>query len=159
MRGLAAGAAVAVVVTYAALSGLWVGHEPGWYASLPKPPWQPPPVVFGIMWPLNFLALAAAGVAVTLAGGWSRSLPFLAVLTASVALALGWAYTFYVPHRLGVSAVLLGGAAVLTWVLVLLAGRILPWAGWVLVPYAVWMTVATSLAIGYWRLVPQVSGI
>ena len=62
------------------------------------------------------------------------------------------AYAFYVPHRLDLAAILLGGAAALTWVLVLVAGRQLTWAGWLLVPYAVWLTVATSLSVGYWAL-------
>ena len=57
------------------------------------------------------------------------------------------------PHHLGLAAVLLGVAAVLTWLLVVLTGHLVAWAGWVLVPYAVWLTVATSLAVGYWRLV------
>ena len=33
--------------------------------------------------------------------------------------------------------------------------RAVSWAGWVLVPYALWLRVATSLAVGYWRLVPR----
>jgi hypothetical protein len=48
---------VAVVLLYAALSSVWTAHDPGWYAGLAKPSFQPPDVVFGIMWPLNFLAL------------------------------------------------------------------------------------------------------
>ncbi len=144
--------AIALVIGYAALSGRWVGHEPGWHAALPRPPWQPPPWVFGVAWPLNFLALAVAAAAVAASAPTGAATIFLAVLAASIALALGWAYAFYVPHRLGVAAVLLGGAAALTWLLVILAGRELAWAGWLLVPYAAWLTVATSLAVGYWGL-------
>ena len=150
-RGLLAAVTVGVVVAYAALSGLWVGHEPGWYASLPRPAWQPPDWVFGVMWPLNFLALAVAGLAVALSTPLQRSLPVVALLVASSGFALGWAYTFYVPHALGAASVCLGVAAVLAWTMALAAGRALPWAGWALVPYAVWLTVATSLAVGYWR--------
>ena len=53
---------VVVVLLYAALAGTWTAHEPGWYAQLAKPSFQPPDVVFGIMWPLNFLALLVVGV-------------------------------------------------------------------------------------------------
>ena len=49
----------------------------------------------------------------------------------------------------------IAGAATLTWVLVVVTGGFEAWAGWVLVPYAVWLTLATSLAVGYWRLVPK----
>jgi tryptophan-rich sensory protein len=92
------------VLLYASLSGLWTSADPGWYAALARPPWQPPPWMFGVIWPLKFLALA------------------------------------------------LGAAAVLTWLLVVLAGRFLPWTSLVLFPYALWMTVATTLSLRYWRM-------
>ena len=47
----------AIVIVYAVLSSYWTSRRPGWYASLPQPSWQPPDKVFGIIWPLNFLAL------------------------------------------------------------------------------------------------------
>ncbi|MBM6405406.1 tryptophan-rich sensory protein [Phycicoccus sp. CSK15P-2] len=152
MRAAATVAVLALVAAYAGLSGTWVGADPGWYADLEKPAWQPPPVVFGVMWPLNFLALAVACGAVAWTTPVREAWPVLGVLGASVVLALGWAYLFYVPHALGPAAAALAGAAVLTWVLVVLAGQQLTWAGWALVPYAAWMTVATSLAVGYWAL-------
>ena len=148
-----AGAVILLVLGYAVLSGTWVGHEPGWYAALPRPRWQPPDWVFGIMWPLNFLALAIAGVAVVTSAARGTALAFLGVLAASIALALGWAYAFYVPHRLGLAAGLLAATALLTWLLLVLAVRSTAWSGVLLVPYAVWLSVATSLAVGYWRLV------
>lgn len=103
------------------------------------------------MWPLNFLALAVAVVVVALRAEPVRSIPVLVVLGLSVECALGWACTFYVPHSLGTSATLLSSAAVLTWVLLALSARAVPWTGWLLTPYALWMTVATSLAV-FWIL-------
>ncbi|MEO5852431.1 MAG: TspO/MBR family protein [Nocardioides sp.] len=139
---------VLVVVAYAVLSQAWVSASPGWYAALARPPWQPPDWVFGVIWPLNFLALATTGVVL------ARSSPDTAVLAlvvtvASVVCALLWAYLFYVPHALTASALALGVAAVLTWVLVVVAARGIAWTGLLLTPYAVWMTVATSLAAWY----------
>jgi len=145
---------VGVVAVYAGFSARWTADGSRWYSSLPRPSWQPPDVVFGVIWPLNFVALVVSGVAVALQSQPGDSLRWLALLAASVALALGWAHEFYVPHRLGRAAWLLAGAAVLTWLLVVVTARAVPWAGWVLVPYALWLTVATSLAVGYWRIVP-----
>lgn len=142
---------VATVAVYAALSGLWVSADQGWYARLPKPPWQPPDWVFGAIWPLNFLALVVAGV--VLARQSAERAPavlvVLAVLVVSVALALAWAYLFYVPHALGAAAVALAGATVLTWVVLVLSARIVAWTGLLLTPYAVWVSLATSLAFWY----------
>jgi translocator protein len=139
---------LAVVLVYAGLSRLWTDTESAWYQSLTEPPWQPPDVVFGIIWPLNFLALAVVGVLV------SRSRPdvsrrMLAVFAVSVVFALGWSYLFSQERALLGSAVSLVVAAALTWVLLAIAsraGRAYPAA---LVVYAVWMTLAASLSVGF----------
>lgn len=143
--------AVVVVVAYAVLATRWVNADPGWYDALPKPSWQPPDVVFGIAWPYNFLALAVAGVAVTRTADRGRAGVWLAVLVLDVVFALLWAYLFYVPHALSSAAVALAAGAVLAWALVVLAWRVETWTGVVLLPYGVWLTVATSLAVGYAR--------
>ena len=148
---VAAGVLV-VVVGYATLAARWTAAESEWYRSLPRPRWQPPDLVFGVIWPLNFGALAVVGLAVALECPPRDGLRWLALLLASVALALGWAHAFYRRHDLGRAAVLLGAATVLTWALVVLTHSLLPWGGWALVPYAGWLTIATSLAVGYWRL-------
>jgi len=154
-----AGAVVVLVVVgaYGALAVRWTATDPGWYDALPRPWWQPPDVVFAVIWPLNFVALVVSGLAVVSQAAPREVVAWLALLVASVAFAVGWAHEFYVPHHLGLAAVLLGVAAVLTWLLVVLTGHLVAWAGWVLVPYAVWLTVATSLAAGYWRLVAPTS--
>jgi len=142
---------VVVVVVYAALSGLWTSAQPGWYAALERPSWQPPPWVFGVVWPLNFAALLVSGVSLAARVEPRQAVVPLMVLTASVGFALGWAYLFYVPHALGAAALALAVAAALTWLLVGTFWRVVPWTGAILVPYALWMSVATSLAVGYWR--------
>ena len=42
-------------------------------------------------------------------------------------------------------------ATVLTWALVVVVGRSDTWAGIVLVPYALWLSVATALSVAYAR--------
>lgn len=143
---------LALVAGYAVLSTLWIGHDPGWYASLARPSFQPPDVVFGVIWPLNFLALFVVGTwfnsSVSGATAWRAT----AVLGASVVSALGWSWLFYVPHRLSAASLCLAAAAVLTWVLVGLVARSVPWAGVVLVPYAGWLSIAAALSVQYTRL-------
>lgn len=142
---------VATVIAYAILATRWVSSDPGWYDGLVKPSWQPPDWVFGVAWPYNFAALAVVGVTIALQRPAPTSLAWLAVLIASSAAALGWAYLFYVPHRLSAAAVALAIAAAGAWVLVALSWRSIPWTGLVVLPYAVWLTVATSLAVGFAR--------
>lgn len=99
-----------------------------------------------------FLALIVSGLGVAARADPARTVTILAVLAASVACAVGWSYAFYGPHALAAAALLLAVASLLTWVMIALVWRELPWAGLVLVPYGLWMLVATSLAVGYWRL-------
>lgn len=146
---LAAGVVV-VVLAYAVLATRWISADPGWYDGLTKPAWQPPDWVFGVAWPYNFVALGVAGLTLALQHPGRSSAGWLLLLAVSVGFALGWAYLFYVPpHRLAAAAVSLAVAAALSWGLVALAWRTQAWTGWVLLPYAVWMTVATSLSIGF----------
>jgi benzodiazapine receptor len=139
---------LAVVILYAVGSARWVGADAGWYEALPKPPWQPPDWVFGVIWPLNFLALVVAGLAVARADA-ARALRVLGFFAVSVVLAVGWAYLFYVPHALTGSALALAAAAIVTWLVLVLTYRIRSWAGLILIPYAAWVTLATSLAAWY----------
>jgi benzodiazapine receptor len=149
---LATFAWVAVVLLYAALSSVWTARDPGWYAQLTKPSFQPPDVVFGIMWPLNFLALLAVGAWFTRSAASRGVWPATLVLAASVVGALAWAWLFYVPHRIAAATAALAVAAVLTWVLVAIVARSLPWAGVILAPYAVWVSLAFALSWRYAQL-------
>ena len=148
-RAFVGGVSTALVVVYAVGAGRWVSSDPGWYRSLVRPSWQPPDVVFGLIWPYNFVMLAVAGWAV--AGRESRSehVVWLASLALSIAAALAWAWLFYVPHSLTVSGFALALATVLTVPLLVVAFRASLPLGVALLPYQVWLAVATSLAFGY----------
>ena len=137
---------VLVVIAYAALSGAWTDTSTGWYDDLDKPWFQPPGVVFGIIWPLNFLALMVVGVLV------SRNHPdlarrALAVFTVSVGFALGWAHLFNQSHELVAAAVALVVAALLTWALLAVVARASRAYAAGLLVYAGWMTLAASLSV------------
>ena len=151
-RILAALAAVALVVVYAVGSGVWVSTNPGWYAGLARPSWQPPDVVFGLIWPYNFIALAVVGVIVAQRGSAGQVGAWLGIAVVSVVCALSWAYLFNVPHQLTASAVALAGAAALTAVLVVVTWTVTRGGAVALLPYLIWVGLATSLAVGCARL-------
>lgn len=148
-RAATAAAAVMLVIVYAVGSGRWVSTGDAWYRQLEQPPWQPPDTVFGIVWPYNFLALVAAGIAVAAEGSLAARITWLAGLAASIAAALAWARLFYVGNRLWPAAAALIAAAVLTVPIVVAAFSARTWAGAILVPYLVWLALAASLAVGY----------
>jgi len=145
----AAVASTAIVAGYAVGSGLLVTTDSVWYRSLERPSWQPPSAVIGIIWPYNFAALIAAGIAVTLSGSPAARTVWLVGLALSVATALLWARLFFASHSLWPAAIALIAAAVLTVPIVVAAWNTRTWAGAILVPYNVWMALAASLQIGY----------
>ncbi|MBM4102257.1 MAG: tryptophan-rich sensory protein [Phycisphaerae bacterium] len=148
-RGLVGSIGTALVVVYALGAGRWVSSDPGWFRSLVRPPWQPPDVVFGLIWPYNFVMLAVAGWAVAARDSRTEHVVWLGSLALSVAAALTWAWLFYVPHSLTASGFALTAATLLTIPLTVLAFRASVPLGFALLPYQVWLAVATSLAFGY----------
>lgn len=150
-----AGWGVVIVLLYAVGAGWWTSREPGWYASLRKPSWQPPDWVFGVIWPVNFLVLGVVSWAVGTGGRPEVGRTFLLLLAGSSAGALTWAALFYrPPHRLPAAAWALTGAAVLTWPLVGTSWSVSWWIGLILLPYAGWLSIAAALAHAYARLNP-----
>lgn len=149
VRGLAAAAAVLLVVVYAVGSGRWVATASSWYQSLSQPPWQPPPPVFGLAWSYNFLVLAIVGVVISLQAHVSTVAWFLGLFALSIVFALAWAWLFYGAHDFTASAVALTACAVITIPMVVLAWREQWWLWALLLPYQGWLLVASSLSWGY----------
>lgn len=148
-RAIAIAAVILTVVIYAVGSGAWVSTGSAWYLSLDRPAWQPPPWVFGLIWPYNFVAIGVVGSVIAWNAAPARVVAVLALLAVTVALALAWAYLFYVPHELTWAAIALTATAVLTLPLTALAFAERWWLGVLLVPYQVWVALAASLSWGY----------
>jgi tryptophan-rich sensory protein len=145
----AAAIGIGLVLIYAFGSGIWVSSSPGWYSSLVQPPWQPPDFIFGIIWPYNFIMLGIAAFNVAQSLTKIQTVTWLISFAASVAAALVWAYQFYVPHNLSIAATALGVAALLTIPVLYLTFKASLMIGLLLIPYQIWVTIATTLAWGY----------
>lgn len=143
---------VLLVVVYAAGSSFWVQTSGSWYSSLKRPFWQPPDVVFGLIWPYNFVVLGFAMVYIANRLSVTEVVSALVCFGLSVAAALAWSYLFYVPHQLGASAIALGTAAALTVPVLYFTFKASTLTGFLLLPYQLWVIIATSLAWGYARL-------
>lgn len=148
-RVIAVAAVIITVIVYAVGSGAWVSTGGAWYLSLDQPWWQPPPWVFGAIWPYNFVALAVVGSVLAWSAAPARVIAVIALLALTVVLAIAWAYLFYVPHELTWAAIALTSAAVLTLPLTVIGFAERWWLGALLVPYQVWLGLAASLSWGY----------
>ena len=125
--------------------GLLIGYAtlPGqWYASLVKPPFNPPNWVFAPVWSLLYVLIAIAGWRTWRRPPDSRA---MRVWAAQLVLNFLWSPTFFGAKMMGLALV----------VIVLLFASILlfmarTWnsdrlSAWLFAPYAAWVAFATLL--------------
>ncbi len=126
---------------------------PGWYAGLEKPPFTPPKQAFGPVWTTLYTLM---GISVFLI--WQKGLyvdgALLAFILFWTQLAVNalWSIVFF-----GMKSVGGGGVTIsILWLLILATTitsfRVSKLAGALLVPYILWVSVASYLNIGIWRL-------
>lgn len=132
--------------------------ESSWYQSLSKPPFQPPSWLFGPVWTLLYALMGVAAFLVWHAGrntegpGRREVRVALGLFVAQLMLNGIWTPVFF-----GVESIT-GGAVVIVALLVLLAVtvraffRVSRTAGWLLVPYLLWVGFATALNLSIWVL-------
>ena len=151
MKLVASAIGVALVLIYVVGSGLWVNTGDGWYRGLNQPSWQPPDFIFGIIWPYNFIVLGFAAVIVSQRLSAALVATYLSVFAITVACALIWAYQFYRPHNLEAASTALTCVALLTIALVVIASRASWPLAFALMPYQLWVSIASFLSWSYAR--------
>ncbi|HVF27526.1 MAG TPA: TspO/MBR family protein [Pyrinomonadaceae bacterium] len=145
---------VAVCFAVAGLGSLSTNPSiDNWYAALAKPSWNPPNRVFGPVWAILYLMMAIAAWLV-----WRRKgsvaaadVP-LALFAVQLVLNALWSYLFFGLHRpdLAFAEIVLLWAAILATLLAF--RRVIPLAGWLLLPYLLWVTFGAFLNFTIWRL-------
>ncbi|KAB1988278.1 TspO/MBR family protein [Streptomyces triticiradicis] len=140
------GAGAAAVAATALLGARAVDADSAWYRSLRKPPWQPPPWVFGVVWtPLYATITYAAGHALNASPDGPPRTRLAAGLAVNLALNAGWNWLFFGLRKpkaglYGTFLLNLSNAELIHRV-----RRVDPAAARALVPYAGWCVFATAL--------------
>lgn len=154
--------ALALLVTVALIAAVGslatIPNTDGWYADAAKVPWNPPNAVFGPVWSVLYVMIAAAGWLLwrsgyRRAGANAARLP-LTLFFVQLALNAAWTPVFFAGYPavgpvawwLALGTILLLFATVV-WCLAT-AHRWSRAATWLLVPYALWIAYATSLNAG-----------
>ena len=124
----------------------------GWYSSLNKPSWNPPPWIFGPVWSLLYMMMAVAAWLVWREGGWKQHGRTLGLFLLQWLLNALWTPLFFGMHRSGLAF----AEIIMLWI-VLAATLRLFWqvskvAGVLLVPYLAWVSLAAALNFAIWRL-------
>ncbi len=143
---------VATVFIYAIGSGLWVNTGDNWYRSLNQPSWQPPDVIFGLIWPYNFVVLGIAAVTVSNQLSTTKAIVYLSIFALSVVFALTWAYQFYRPHNLFAASIALALVAILTLPMLFFIYQASLGIFIATIPYQLWVITAAYLSYNYAKL-------
>jgi benzodiazapine receptor len=143
-----------ITFTAAALGGWASANAPGFYALLNKPFWAPPAAVFGPVWTLLYLFMAVAAWLVWREGRGRDTRPALSVYLVQLAMNALWTWIFFTWRQGGWAL-----AEIITlWVMIFLTiiafYRIRPLAGFLLLPYLAWVSLAAGLNAGLWRMNP-----
>lgn len=113
-----------------------------WYDALAKPSFQPPAWVFSPAWTLIFALLAVATWQIAKPG---HARIALGLYAAQLLLNVGWSLFFFALHDPALALVDIALLDLVVLGMVVTYFRIRRSAGWMLVPYAVWLGLATSI--------------
>jgi len=147
---------VSIVVSFAAggIGTLFTFKTiPTWYQGLEKPPYTPPDWVFGPVWTTLYILM---GISVFLV--WKNG---LAIHGAMLAFALfwiqlvinaSWSIIFFGMKSKGGGLITI----IVLWFFILAtiitSFQVSNWAGALLIPYLVWVSIALYLNLGIWML-------
>ena len=149
-----------LVITFvaAAIGGAASVNAGSFYTQLVLPEWAPPAWVFGPVWTVLYVAMGIAAWLIWRADGFRAVRGALTLFLAQLALNALWSWLFFGWHR----GALAFADILLLWVLIIATliafWRVRALAGWLLVPYLLWVSFASALNYAVWQLNPQSLG-
>ncbi len=124
----------------------------GWYRTIIKPSWNPPDWVFGPVWTMLFVLMGTSAWLVWKSAGFKDAAYSLSLFFVQLTLNITWSWIFFGLHAIGCALIEI---LVLWLAIVATTGAFFrrdKAAGWLLVPYLVWVTFASFLNFAIWRL-------
>lgn len=133
-------------------SGFFTSTSVGtWFPTLQKPSWNPPGWIFGPVWTILYLLMGIA-----LAYIWHSNHPkkelAITVFIIQFILNLAWSFIFFHQRQIGIAFIEILILLVVLVFTTLLFFLIRSRAGYLLVPYLLWVAFASVLNGTIWRL-------
>lgn len=123
-----------------------------WYTTLNRPPLNPPNWIFGPVWTTLYVLMGIALYLVLVKGFKKKTVKAVKIFFLQLLLNLSWSIVFFGLHSIGGALLII----IVLWGLIFL--NILKFyeisknAGYLLVPYILWVTFATYLNFTYFLL-------
>lgn len=132
-------------------AGLTATSVQTWYVTLNKPWFTPPNWLFGPMWLTLYTLMGIATYIISQKKTKQAKSAVKFFLIHLLVNAL-WSPIFFGLKQVFLALVVIAIMWVMIAILIGKYGRISKWASWMLVPYLMWVSIATALNFEVWRL-------
>ena len=123
-----------------------------WYRNLSKPTWTPPDWVFPLTWTVIYVCMSVAGARAAMGDDNGVAMALWAVQIAFNGL---WTPVFFGLRNIRMGMGIIGVLWVTVFAAMLALGQVDALAGWLFLPYLVWVTIAAALNWQVWQLNPE----
>lgn len=130
------------------------GMDNSWYVRLEQPAFQPPSWMFGVVWTILYALMGLALAVIWREPPSTRRTAALRMFFLQLALNFAWSPVFFGGQMIEVGLLLLVAILVAAFLTAKLFRSIRPVAGWLLVPYLLWLCLAVTLNYESGRLNP-----
>jgi translocator protein len=125
-----------------------------WYATLLKPPWQPPQTWFAPVWMVLYVLMGVSAWLVWRERFHRGRGAAIAAYAVQLLLNAGWAPLFFGLKNIGLGLFeIVALWSAVGWTVREFA-RVKPLAAWTLVPYFLWVSLAVAMNLEIWKLNP-----
>ena len=137
---------VFLIINFGSLAiGGWLmnnGPQTDWYLALNKAPWTPPGWLFGVAWTTIMLCFSIYMTSLYLS---HETVKLKLLFALQVLLNISWNYVFFNKHLMTVGLMIIFLLTILIIYFLLTYLKKLNFISLLILPYAVWLCIATSL--------------
>jgi benzodiazapine receptor len=136
-----------------AIAGMFTAQAvPEWYATLNQPSFNPPNWVFGPVWTTLYLILGFSFFLIWKQERSKERNQAILIFLVQMVLNFGWSFLFFYHHLIGFALLEIIALWVTIIGMIVMFYRIRPLAGYLNMPYLLWVTFATILNASYYFL-------
>ena len=121
------------------------GYGNAWFDGLLKPPFMPPGWAFGVAWTALYVLMGLALAMILAAPATPTRRTALTLFFVQLAVNFAWSSVFFGAHDIDLGKIMIIVMLVIALAAASLFRRIRPVAGWLLVPYLLWLCFAFAL--------------
>lgn len=144
---------IAIPLAIGAVAGMFTASAvPEWFASLNRPSFAPPNWVFGPVWTTLYVIMGISMFLIWKMPASNERSVALLVYSVQLMLNFGWSFFFFYFKTLGIALI----EIIILWIsiaaMLLLFYKLKPMAAYINIPYFLWVTFASFLNGGFYKL-------